>query len=179
MVSHRKPNRRVFLRYFVGGGLGSVAIAWFWPLKGQAQPVNMDDFCLAHPYNSRCENYFPGVAALDEADNPYQATALLAQSVAGDRILAKGLDRESYLVIDTGPTIANYGISAVCSHLGCTVNWDKEQQAFVCPCHGSRYDNLGQVTHGPAPRSLTRVSVVVKNDEVRLLNQEPAENPRS
>jgi hypothetical protein len=38
---------------------------------------------------------------------------------------------------------------------------------------------LGQVTHGPAPRSLTRVSVVVKNDEVRLLNQEPAENPRS
>jgi cytochrome b6-f complex iron-sulfur subunit len=125
MESLQKPNRRMFLRYFIGGGVGSVAIAWLWPLKSQARPVNMDNFCLAYPYNSRCEDYLPGVAATDEADSPYQATALLAEAAAGDRVLAKGLDEPTYLVIDAGPEIATYGISAVCTHLGCTVDWDK------------------------------------------------------
>ena len=30
-----------------------------------------------------------------------------------------------------------YALSAVCSHLGCTVRW--EAGAFRCPCHSSRY----------------------------------------
>ena len=177
MASPRN-SRRLFLRYFIGSGVGSVAIAWLWPLKGQARPVNIEDFCLKYPYNSRCENYLPGVAATDEADAPYLATALLAKTTAGDRILAKGLSRESYLVIETGPKIATYAISAVCKHLGCTVNWDKEQNAFICPCHGSQYDDLGRVIHGPARQSLDLKVVVVKNDEVRLVNREPAENIR-
>lgn len=172
----QKPSsRRLFLRYFVGSGLSSVVIAWLWPLSSRAQPVDMDDFCLTYSYNSRCENYLPGVEATDEAGNVYQATALLAESVAGDRIIAKGLSRESYLVIETGPAIATYAISAVCRHLGCTVNWDKEQQSFVCPCHGSRYDNFGHVTHGPAAQSLELKAVVVKNDNIRLLNRPPVQ----
>lgn len=116
---------------------------------------------------------------MDEADVPYRATALLAKTTAGDRILAKGLSRESYLVIKTGPEIATYAISAVCKHLGCTVNWHKEQNAFICPCHGSQYDDLGRVTQGPANQSLDLKVVVVKNDEIRLVDREPAENIRT
>ncbi|WP_170944125.1 Rieske 2Fe-2S domain-containing protein [Leptolyngbya sp. BC1307] len=117
--------------------------------------------------------------ALDEADNPYQASAVLAQSAAGDRLPANGLDHKSFLVIETGPQIAPYAISAVCTHLGCAVNWDQSEQAFVCPCHGSRYDALGQVTGGPASRNLALVTAVVKDDQIGLLEREPAENPRS
>ncbi len=138
----------------------------------------MDDFCLSYPYNSRCEDYLPGVQALDEADNPYQASAVLAQSAVGDRLPANGLDHKSFLVIETGPQIAPYAISAVCTHLGCAVNWDQSEQAFVCPCHGSRYDALGQVTGGPASRNLALVTAVVKDDQIGLLEREPAENPR-
>ncbi|MBI2389048.1 MAG: Rieske 2Fe-2S domain-containing protein [Deltaproteobacteria bacterium] len=43
-------------------------------------------------------------------------------------------------------------MSAVCTHLGCTVR--SEGSGFVCPCHGSRYDEEGHVVSGPAPDPL-------------------------
>ncbi len=45
-----------------------------------------------------------------------------------------------------------FAISLICTHLGCIVS--KTSQGFVCPCHGSRYDESGNVTKGPAPRAL-------------------------
>ncbi len=45
-----------------------------------------------------------------------------------------------------------YAISAVCTHLGCVVNANKD--GFICPCHGSRFDRMGKVSHGPAPKNL-------------------------
>lgn len=50
-----------------------------------------------------------------------------------------------------------YALSAVCSHLGCTVRW--EAGAFRCPCHGSEYDAAGGVLQGPATRPLPTVWV--------------------
>ena len=44
-------------------------------------------------------------------------------------------------------------VSAVCTHLGCTVR-HLDGEGFVCPCHGSRFDLHGQVLEGPAPRPL-------------------------
>lgn len=43
-------------------------------------------------------------------------------------------------------------VSAVCTHLGCTV--DKAEDGFRCPCHGSVFDANGAVRGGPAPRPL-------------------------
>ncbi len=43
-------------------------------------------------------------------------------------------------------------ISTVCTHLGCTVN--PTETGFDCPCHGSTYDDRGEVTGGPAPKAL-------------------------
>ncbi len=45
-----------------------------------------------------------------------------------------------------------YAISAVCTHLGCVVNKDKN--GFVCPCHGSRYGLDGKIEQGAAPKDL-------------------------
>jgi len=39
-------------------------------------------------------------------------------------------------------------ISLVCQHLGCTVA--ASSTGYDCPCHGSKYDDMGNVTHGPA-----------------------------
>jgi nitrite reductase/ring-hydroxylating ferredoxin subunit len=45
-----------------------------------------------------------------------------------------------------------YAISSVCTHLGCNVK--RGGPGFACPCHGSQYDENGQVIRGPAPKSL-------------------------
>jgi len=62
--------------------------------------------------------------------------------------------------------------------LGCTVKWHPDKNNFICPCHGSQYDNLGRVVHGPAKRSLPLITVVVKQNQVRLVNQKPTIDPR-
>lgn len=41
--------------------------------------------------------------------------------------------------------IQDYGIVAVCTHLGCVVPWNKAENKFICPCHGSQYDATGKV----------------------------------
>jgi cytochrome b6-f complex iron-sulfur subunit len=52
-------------------------------------------------------------------------------------------------------------LSRVCTHLGCLVNYDKEKQIFICPCHGGRYDLEGNVISGPPPKPLPRYAVRV------------------
>jgi cytochrome b6-f complex iron-sulfur subunit len=43
-------------------------------------------------------------------------------------------------------------MSAVCTHLGCTV--EESEGGFRCPCHGSEFGEDGSNRAGPAPRPL-------------------------
>ena len=47
--------------------------------------------------------------------------------------------------------------TAVCTHLGCTVN--AVETGYACPCHGSTYDLVGKNTGGPAPLPLVYFQV--------------------
>ena len=45
-------------------------------------------------------------------------------------------------------------LNSRCTHLGCTVNWRQDAQAFVCPCHDGKFGTDGKVLGGPPPRPL-------------------------
>lgn len=37
-----------------------------------------------------------------------------------------------------------------CSHMGCALEWNSEEQSWDCPCHGSRYGKDGNIIDNPA-----------------------------
>jgi cytochrome b6-f complex iron-sulfur subunit len=51
-----------------------------------------------------------------------------------------------------------------CVHLGCRVPWCATAVGFECPCHGSKYNSIGEYFAGPAPRNLDRFAVEVVDD---------------
>ena len=63
---------------------------------------------------------------------------------------------KTFLEVDSGKVRAQTG---VCTHLGCTVN--AVETGYLCPCHGSTYDQVGLNTGGPAPTPLVFFKVYV------------------
>lgn len=66
-----------------------------------------------------------------------------------------------------------YAMSAVCTHLGCTVKpaagAAPGSSEFHCPCHGSRYRDDGTNYAGPAPRPLDRYRLEIAPDDGQIL----------
>jgi cytochrome b6-f complex iron-sulfur subunit len=55
-----------------------------------------------------------------------------------------------------------------CVHLGCRVPWCESSQWFECPCHGSKYNRVGEKKGGPAPRGLDRFVLQVSGGQITV-----------
>jgi cytochrome b6-f complex iron-sulfur subunit len=67
-----------------------------------------------------------------------------------------------------GRDVATAGLMALfqrCVHLGCRVPWCATSIGFECPCHGSKYNSVGEYFAGPAPRNLDRFVVEVRDGD--------------
>ena len=64
----------------------------------------------------------------------------------------------------SGGSIVAY--DAVCTHAGCTVQYDPSQKLIACPCHGALYDpsHNAAVVAGPAPSPLVSIPLQVGAD---------------
>ncbi len=58
--------------------------------------------------------------------------------------------------------------SSVCTHEGCTTNWQFSAGIFECTCHGSRFNTSGQVVRGPALSNLPEYAVIRNNNTVTI-----------
>ncbi|MGI0487543.1 cytochrome b6-f complex iron-sulfur subunit [Pantanalinema rosaneae CENA516] len=112
-----------------------------------------------------------GVTAKDALGNDVLVSDFLASHNAGDHVLAQGLKGDpTYIVVKEDKSIADFGINAVCTHLGCVVPWNAAENKFMCPCHGSQYNSEGKVVRGPAPLSLALVHATIADDKVNFTN---------
>lgn len=62
-----------------------------------------------------------------------------------------------------------------CTHLGCSVPWEEDEDLFHCPCHGSLFNKVGEVQGGPAPRPMDYFPVFIEGGEVFVNTEEALE----
>ena len=75
------------------------------------------------------------------------------------------IEAQRICVVREGNKLA--AISTTCTHLGCIIGLS--DTGFACPCHGSRFDQDGNVTGGPAPRPLPWFKVsLAPNGEIEV-----------
>jgi cytochrome b6-f complex iron-sulfur subunit len=57
--------------------------------------------------------------------------------------------------------------SAICTHLGCIVEWDDSRKIILCPCHDGRFNPVnGGIISGPQPSPLPEHAVAVEGDTI-------------
>jgi cytochrome b6-f complex iron-sulfur subunit len=134
--------RRQFMNLLVVGAASATALGALYPIVKYFIPPSSG-------------GTGGGTIAKDALGNDVIASEFIAAHKPGDRALAQGLKGDpTYIVIKEDGMLANYGLNAVCTHLGCVVPWNASENKFICPCHGSQYNNEGKVVRGPAPLSL-------------------------
>ena len=94
---------------------------------------------------------FPMPALLPDVSNTFKIGKLEDIPVGTEKIYT---ERKVRIVRDNEGI---YAISLICTHLGCIVS--KTNKGYACPCHGSKFDEIGNVIAGPAPKGLNWLDV--------------------
>ncbi|ERN40266.1 rieske Fe-S protein [Rubidibacter lacunae KORDI 51-2] len=144
--------RRQFMNLLAFGTISGVALGALYPIVRYFIPPSSG-------------GTGGGLTAKDKLGNDLVASSFLGAHGAGDRVLAQGLKGDpTYVIVTEDAEIASYGLNAVCTHLGCVVPWNANENKFICPCHGSQYNAAGKVVRGPAPLSLALVNTTVSEE---------------
>jgi len=68
--------------------------------------------------------------------------------------------KDNLIIIRTGSS-QYVALSNVCTHQGCTVEYDSSSNLLPCPCHGSIFDISGGVINGPAQQALRKYNTKI------------------
>ena len=133
--------RRTFLAVCLGGVAAGFAAAVVWPVYRYLAP--------------RSGSGAAARVVIPEKDVP-EGEAKFFEFAGSSAVLVR--KRGGGLV----------ALSAVCTHLGCIVQWEKDRQDFLCPCHGGHYTPDGAVTAGPPPKPLAKLPFSVANGAITV-----------
>ena len=106
--------------------------------------------------------FWPAAALDDLPDNEPTPIALRVTREDG---YSQVVDRQVVFLVKTGATDV-MALSSTCTHLGCRVSWNADEQALKCPCHGGVFDRTGAVKAGPPPKPLARLATRVDGEQV-------------
>jgi cytochrome b6-f complex iron-sulfur subunit len=147
------------------GGFGAAALAFLWPsgaggFGGEVNVGTVDDIektiATKIPYynaGAKCYIVAYPKADLKKAEAVYPSTVLAGMEQGYVALFQK------------------------CPHLGCRVPWCATSQWFECPCHGSKYNRVGEKKGGPAPRGMDRFGLTVSGGSVLVNTGEVFDGP--
>jgi cytochrome b6-f complex iron-sulfur subunit len=152
-------NRGILLMMaLVGGAFGASLIAFLWPsaagVFGGKVQVDASKSDVEDSFTAKKEPYY-----IPEARTyllPYPKDDLKNAAKVYQPPILKGM--EQGLV----------GLYQKCVHLGCKVPWCQSSQWFECPCHGSKYNRVGEKRGGPAPRGLDRFALTISGESITI-----------
>lgn len=138
-------SRKIFLRVALGGMGACYAAAIGYPVyRYLASPIERSEKATAVTE-----------ILLRDAEKLDKGAALLFKFGSRPALLIHHTD-DSWVALD-----------AVCTHLGCTVEYQPAQNRIHCACHGGVYDpKTGANVSGPPPRPLKRYNAKITPDGV-------------
>jgi Rieske Fe-S protein len=136
-MSEEETPRRNFLNFLLGGATLAFLGAVFYPV-----------FRYIIPPES-------GTVSVNQVKLPFTKQQLV-DSKSKFKTFKFGQTLGIILVDDKGKL---HAMSAVCTHLQCTVRYRADWGVIWCPCHNGRYSLTGQVISGPPPKPLQEYKV--------------------
>jgi Rieske Fe-S protein len=111
----------------------------------------------------------PAASAASSSPGSMGGAASGALAATSDIPVGGGMIFDTQLVVVTQPSAGEFkAFSAVCTHMGCTVNQIADGR-IDCPCHGSEYSiKNGAVLAGPAPKPLPAKQIKITGDSIFL-----------
>ena len=129
-------------------GLAPILV-YFWPAPPKGQKKGLITVSLPTPLD-QLEDGIPTQILAPTSPN----SAFVMADGGGDN--APGDLAFGGFVVKNGSNVSVFAQN--CSHLGCSIAFNKDAKTFDCPCHGSRFDAYGKVFTGPAVSSLEPVT---------------------
>jgi cytochrome b6-f complex iron-sulfur subunit len=142
---------------FSVAGFGAACLGFLWPtgtggFGGKVKAGSVSDM-ISYIESTRKPYYVP------------EARAYIVQYPKADLPAAKKIYSPiTYAGMEEG-YVALY---QRCVHLGCRVPWCDTSQWFECPCHGSKYNRVGEKKAGPAPRGLDRFAFKIDGGQMTV-----------
>ncbi|PSN19176.1 cytochrome B6 [filamentous cyanobacterium CCP5] len=97
-------------------------------------------------------------------EDGFAAIGTVADLDAQGSLSDKTFQGEQVAVARNGEAIV--AVNSLCTHQGCSVEWDGDASQFSCPCHGSKFNPDGSVAEGPATEPLPSYEAMIEGDQV-------------
>jgi Rieske Fe-S protein len=137
----RRVPRRKFLDGFLGVSMAALAAAVVYPVLRFLSPPRIPE----------------------AVSNRVLAGKVSELAESKWKIFAFGSDPG--ILVETGP--GEYrALSATCTHLSCTVQYEPAQKRIWCACHNGYFDLTSKNVAGPPPRPLERFEVNIVGDDI-------------
>jgi Rieske Fe-S protein len=141
---HDEFSRRRWVSWLLGTSVGAALLSFAYPILRYLVPPNVSE------------------PSLSEFELDVKASDIRPNT---GRIVPAG--GKPILLFRT-PSGELKALTAICTHLACTVQYRSDRSDIWCACHNGVYNLTGTNVSGPPPRPLTPMEVNVRGDKVTV-----------